>query len=57
MEPRVYPPGMDNLPAGTYVEVTIDGKELEDARIVEIDSGDRLPPTQAPGRGWLKIEE
>lgn len=57
MEQRVYPPGIGNLPGGTYVEVTIHGKELEDAQIIEIKDGDILPPTKGIGRGWLRIED
>lgn len=38
-------PGTDNQPAGTYHET---------GRTIHIDSGDRLPPTQKPGRGWKK---
>lgn len=47
-------PGTDNQPAGTYIEVGPRGGSVSDPRIVRIDSGDRLPPTQKPGNGWEK---
>ncbi len=47
-------PGTDNQPAGVYKEVGPRGGKVEHPRIVTIDSGDRLPPTQAPGHGWKK---
>lgn len=47
-------PGTDNQPAGTYKEVGPRGGEIDDGRVVKIDYGDRLPPTQEPGRGWKK---
>lgn len=47
-------PGTDNQPAGTYEEVGPRGGQVDDPRIVHIDQGDRLPPTQKPGNGWIK---
>lgn len=47
-------PGTDNKPAGTYVEVGPRGGQVHDPRVVRIDYGDRLPPTQEPNRGWVK---
>ncbi len=47
-------PGTDNQPAGTYHETGVNGQKLETGRTVHIDKGDRLPPTQKPGRGWKK---
>lgn len=47
-------PGTDNQPAGTYHETGKDGRKLKTVRTIHIDSGDRLPPTQKPGRGWKK---
>jgi hypothetical protein len=47
-------PGQDNQPAGTYKEVGPRGGEVSNPRIVAIDQGDRLPPTQEPGRKWKK---
>lgn len=47
-------PGTDNQKPGTYIEVGPRGGKVNDPRIVKIDSGDRLPPTQAPGHGWQK---
>lgn len=49
-----YKPGEDNKPAGTYKEVGPRGGEVSHPRVVKIDSGDRLPPTQAPGHKWTK---
>lgn len=47
-------PGTDNKPAGTYIEVGPKGGKVQDPRIVTIDKGDRLPPTQKPGHKWIK---
>lgn len=47
-------PGTDNVPAGTYRETGVNGKVLKNGKTVRIDKGDRLPPTQKPGRGWKK---
>jgi len=47
-------PGTDNQESGTYVEVGPRGGKVNDPRVVHIDSGDRLPPTQKPGNGWQK---
>lgn len=47
-------PGTDNKPKGTYVEVGPQGGKIKDPRVVKIDQGDRLPPTQKPGNGWVK---
>jgi hypothetical protein len=47
-------PGTDNQPAGTYHEVGPRGGQIPGGRTVHIDPGDRLPPTQKPGRGWSK---
>ena len=47
-------PGTDNQPAGTYREVGPRGGQVPNGRTVHIDQGDRLPPTQKPGRGWTR---
>lgn len=47
-------PGTDNKPAGTYREVGPRGGQVSGGRTVHIDKGDRLPPTQEKGRGWVK---
>ena len=47
-------PGTDNQRPGTYVEVGPRGGKVDNPRVVHIDAGDRLPPTQEPGRGWQK---
>lgn len=47
-------PGTDNKPAGTYVEVGPKGGKVPGGRVVNIDKGDRLSPTQKPGNGWKK---
>lgn len=49
-------PGTDNQKPGKYLEVGPKGGKVNDPRIVKIDGGDRLPPTQAPCRGWVKIK-
>lgn len=47
-------PGSDNKPAETYIEVGPRGGSVSNPRVVKIDPGDRLPPTQEKGRGWKK---
>lgn len=47
-------PGTDNKPAGTYHETGINGNKLKNGKTVTIQTGDRLPPTRKPGRGWKK---
>ena len=47
-------PGTDNQRPGTYVEVGPRGGQVNNPRTVRIGHGDRLPPTQAPTRGWQK---
>ncbi len=47
-------PGTDNQCPGTYVEVGPRGGKVDDPRIVHIDPGDRLSPTQKSGNGWQK---
>lgn len=51
---KLYKPGEDNRPRGTYIEVGPRGGQVSDPRIVRIDPGDRLPPTQEAGRRWEK---
>nr|DAY82923.1 MAG TPA: YjzC-like protein [Caudoviricetes sp.] len=48
-------PGTDNKPAGTYKEVGPRGGAVPKPRVVKIDQGDRLPPTQEKGRKWEKV--
>ena len=48
-------PGTDNQPPGTYIEVGPLGGKVIGPRVVHIDYGDRLPPTQKPGNGWERI--
>jgi hypothetical protein len=52
--PELINPGTDNKPSGTYEEVGPRGGKVSKARVVNIDKGDRLPPTQEPGRKWQK---
>lgn len=47
-------PGTDNQPPGKYVEVGPRGGKVQNPRHVQIDQGDRLPPTQEAGRNWKK---
>lgn len=47
-------PGEDNQRPGKYEEVGPRGGKLDNPRIVNIDPGDRLPPTQEKGRKWKK---
>ncbi|XZO08245.1 YjzC family protein [Weissella paramesenteroides] len=45
-------PGTDNQRPGRYTEVGPRGGKVSGGRNVKIGRGDRLPPTQKPGRGW-----
>ena len=47
-------PGTDNQPSGKYKEVGPRGGAVTKPRVVTIDPGDRLPPTQKPGNKWTK---
>ncbi|MFR3499832.1 MAG: YjzC family protein [Paraclostridium bifermentans] len=47
-------PGTDNKPSGTYIEVGPRGGQVNNPRVVHIDSGDRLPPTQKSGNKWTE---
>ena len=51
---NVIKPGTDNQRPGKYIEVGPKGGQVQDPRIVKIDKGDRLPPTQKPGNAWKK---
>ena len=51
---KTIKPGTDNQPKGTYQEVGPRGGAVIRPRIVHIDKGDRLPPTQKPGNKWVK---
>lgn len=52
MANKLYRPGEDNRPRGEYVEVGPRGGQVPNPRQVTIGTGDRLPPTQQPGRRW-----
>lgn len=54
MSKELINPGTDNKPSGTYREVGPRGGAVSNPRVVRIDSGDRLPPTQKPGNKWTK---
>lgn len=54
MADKIIKPGTDNQKPGKYVEVGPLGGKVNNPRIVKIDQGDRLPPTQKPGNGWKK---
>ncbi len=54
MSKDLVKPGTDNRPAGNYIERGPRGGVVPNARKVHIDKGDRLPPTQEPGRKWEK---
>lgn len=51
---KMYNPGEDNKPAGKYLEVGPRGGTVKDPRIINIDKGDRLPPTSESGNNWKK---
>lgn len=52
---QLYKPGTDNAPAGKYIEVGPRGGKVKNARKVNIDQGDRLPPTQKEGNLWKRM--
>lgn len=52
---KLIKPGKDNQKPGKYIEVGPRGGQVSDPRIVTIDYGDRLPPTQDPGHCWKKL--
>lgn len=54
MSGKLYKPGEDNKPKGSYIEVGPLGGNVSKPRIVKIDTGDRLPPTKKPGHKWTK---
>ena len=51
---KLIKPGTDNQPAGKYKEFGPQGGQIYKPRIVKIDPGDRLPPTQDKGNKWKK---
>lgn len=54
MSKDLIKPGTDNKPAGTYTDVGPRGGSVPNPRVVRIDKGDRLPPTQKSGNKWTK---
>ena len=54
MAKNIHKPGEDNQTPGRWVEVGPRGGEVSNPRVVHIGQGDRLPPTQQPGRGWVR---
>ena len=54
MAKSIHKPGEDNQRPGRYVEVGPRGGAVRDPRVINIGPGDRLPPTQEPGRGWVR---
>lgn len=52
--PKFIKPGTDDQAPGEYVEVGPDGEIIREPRVVEIEKGDRLPPTRASGNRWMK---
>lgn len=53
---KLVKPGTDNEPSGKYIEVNEKGEEVSSDRVVNIASGDRLPPTSKSGNRWKKVE-
>lgn len=51
---KLHKPGTDNCPSGKYVEVGPKGGKISNPKVINIDPGDRLPPTQKPGNKWTK---
>ncbi|MDO4680306.1 MAG: YjzC family protein [Aerococcus sp.] len=55
MRKKLYKPGQDNKPKGTYTEVGPKGGKVPKPRQATIDQGDRLPPTQKAGHKWKPL--
>ena len=53
--PHPQSPGEIADKPGEYVERGLRGGEIRESRVVTIDRGERLPPTQRPGRSWERI--
>ena len=51
---KLIKPGTDDQKPGEYTEKGPRGGKVKNPRIVHIGKGDRLPPTQKPGRKWEK---
>ncbi|QXN86305.1 YjzC family protein [Tetragenococcus halophilus] len=51
---KLYKPGEDNKPAGSYKEVGPRGGDVNHGNNAKIDKGDRLPPTSKAGNKWTK---
>ncbi len=47
-----YKPGTDNQKPGQYITTGPRGGKVNDPKIINIDDGDRLPPTPKPGMTW-----
>lgn len=56
MSNKLKKPGQDNQSPGTYKETGPRGGKINKPRKVNIDQGDRLPPTQEPGHKWIKVK-
>lgn len=52
---KLIKPGTDNQRPGKYKEVGPLGGKVNNPKVVNIDYGDRLPPTSEPGNKWTKI--
>lgn len=53
--PQPQNPGETPSKPGEFVECGPRGGEIRRPRVVTIDKGDKLPPTQKPGRTWVRI--
>ena len=51
---KLHKPGEDNQKPGKYIETGPLGGDLSKPKVVEIDPGDRLPPTSKPGNKWKR---
>jgi len=51
---KSFKPGTNNVPPGEYQETSSRGQPLKNGREVEVESGDRLPPTQGDSNRWKK---
>lgn len=54
MSKKLHKPGEDNQKPGKYTEVGPRGGAVHNPREVNIDPGDRLPPTSHEGNRWEK---
>lgn len=53
---KSFKPGTNDVPPGEYQETSSRGQPLRRGRQVDVESGERLPPTQEEGNRWRQKE-